>query len=207
MTNIEPGLVGKSELTVEETHTASHLGSGGVEVLATPVMIALMEDAARSSVDSKLDQGQMSVGVNLNVSHLAATPVGMRVTARAELVAVEGRRLTFTVEAHDEREKIGEGTHIRAIINLDRFMDRLHEKARPTDYLTLAAAADLLKISPEILRQHARNGVIPASKEGRSWRFSQRELEKWLRSGASRSAWTRIPLPGANKSVQQASLW
>ena len=183
MTNIEPGLVGKSELTVEETHTASHLGSGGVEVLATPVMVALMEDAARSSVDSKLDQGQLSVGVDLNVSHLAATPVGMRVTARAELVAVEGRRLTFTVEAHDEREKIGEGTHIRAIINLDRFMDRLHEKARPIDYLTLAAAADLLKISPEILRQHARNGVIPASKEGRSWRFSQRELEKWLRSG------------------------
>lgn len=183
MTNIEPGLVGKSELLVEETHTASHLGSGGVEVLATPVMVALMEDAARSSVDSKLEQGQISVGVNLNVSHLAATPVGMRVTARAELVAVEGRRLTFTVEAHDEREKIGEGTHIRAIINLDRFMDRLHEKARPIDYLTLAAAADLLKISPEILRQHARNGVIPASKEGRSWRFSQRELEKWLRSG------------------------
>ena len=183
MANIETGLVGKVELMVEETHTASHLGSGGGEVLATPVMIALMEDAARSSVDSKLDQGQMSVGVNLNVSHLAATPVGMRVTARAELVAVEGRRLTFAVEAHDEREKIGEGTHIRAIINLDRFMDRLHEKARPNDYLTLAAAADLLKISPEILRQHARNGVIPASKEGRSWRFSQRELEKWLRSG------------------------
>jgi excisionase family DNA binding protein len=183
MTNIEPGLVGKSELLVEETHTASHLGSGGVEVLATPVMVALMEDAARSSVDSKLEQGQISVGVNLNVSHLAATPVGMRVTARAELAAVEGRRLTFTVEAHDEREKIGEGTHIRAIINLDRFMDRLREKARPIDYLTLAAAADLLKISPEILRRHALNGVIPASQEGRSWRFSQRELEKWLSSG------------------------
>jgi excisionase family DNA binding protein len=183
MTNIESGLVGKSELTVEETHTASHLGSGGVEVLATPVMIALMEDAARSSVDSKLEQGQMSVGVNLNVSHLAATPVGMRVTARAELVAVEGRKLTFKVEAHDEREKIGEGTHIRAIINLDRFMDRLHGKARPNDYLTLAAAADLLKISPEILRRHARNGVIPASQEGRSWRFSKRELEEWLSSG------------------------
>ena len=183
MTNIEIGLVGKAELMVEETHTARHLGSGGVEVLATPVMIALMEDAARSSVDSKLDQGQMSVGVNLNVSHLAATPVGMRVTARAELVALEGRRLTFKVEAHDEREKIGEGTHIRTIINLERFMDRLHEKTKPKDYLTLAAAADLLKISPEILRQHAHNGVIPASKEGRSWRFSQSELEEWLSSG------------------------
>ena len=183
MTNIEPGLVGKSELTVEETHTASHLGSGGVEVLATPVMVALMEDAARSLVDSRLEQGQMSVGVNLNVSHLAATPVGMRVTARAELVAVEGRRLTFKVEAHDEREKIGEGTHIRAIINLDRFMARLQEKTRPKRLLTLTAAADLLKISPEILRRHALNGVIPASQEGRSWRFSKRELEEWLTSG------------------------
>jgi fluoroacetyl-CoA thioesterase len=73
----------------------------------------------------------LSVGVNLNVSHLAATPVEMRVTARAELVAVDGRRLTFKVEAYDEREKIGEGTHVRAIINLDRFMARLDAKANP----------------------------------------------------------------------------
>jgi fluoroacetyl-CoA thioesterase len=133
MANIESGLVGEAALMVGETHTASHLGSGGVDVLATPVMVALMEDAARSSVDSMLDQGQISVGVNLNISHLAATPVGMRVTAHAELVAVEGRRLTFKVEAHDEREKIGEGTHIRAIINLDRFMARLQEKAQTKD--------------------------------------------------------------------------
>ena len=131
MAAIAPGLVGEAALLVEESHTARHLGSGGVEVLATPVMVALMEDAARSSVDSKLDQGQLSVGVNLNVSHLAATPVGMRVTARAELVAVDGRRLTFKVEAYDEREKIGEGTHVRAIINLDRFMARLGAKANP----------------------------------------------------------------------------
>jgi excisionase family DNA binding protein len=130
----------------------------------------------------------MSVGVNLNVFHLAATPVGMRVTARAELVAVDGRRLTFKVEAHDEREKIGEGTHIRAIINLDRFMARLQEKAKPKRLLTLAAAAELLKISPEILRRHARNGVIPASKEGRSWRFSKSELEEWLSSGGPQVA-------------------
>lgn len=188
MANIEPGLVGEAMLIVEETHTARHLGSGGVEVLATPVMIALMEDAARTSVDSKLDQGQMSVGVNLNVSHLAATPVGMRVTARTELVAVDGHRLTFKVEAHDEREKIGEGTHIRAIINLDRFMARLQEKAKPKRLLTLAAAADLLKTSPEILRRHAHNGVIPASKEGRSWRFSKSELEEWLSSGGPQVA-------------------
>ena len=129
MATIAPGLMGEASLIVEETHTAKHLGSGGVEVLATPVMIALMEDAARSSVDSKLDQGQLSVGVNLNISHLAATPVGMRVTARSELVAVDGRKLTFKVEAHDEREKIGEGIHVRAIINLKRFMTRLDAKA------------------------------------------------------------------------------
>jgi fluoroacetyl-CoA thioesterase len=183
VTQIESGLVGESELMVGENHTASHLGSGGVDVLATPVMIALMEDAARSSVDSKLDQGQITVGVNLNVSHLAATPVGMRVSARAELVAVDGRRLTFKVEARDEWERIGEGTHIRAIINLDRFMARLQPKVKPKIWLTLTAAADLLKISPEILRRHARNGVIPATQKGGSWRFSKSELESWLSSG------------------------
>ncbi len=131
MSIIAPGLVGEASLIVEEIHTARRLGSGGMGVLATPVMIALMENAARSLVDSKLDQGQLSVGVNVNVSHLAATPVGMRITARAELVAVNGHRLTFKVEAHDEREKIGEGTHVRAIINLDRFTARLAAKAKP----------------------------------------------------------------------------
>ena len=129
MGKIEPGLVGEATLVVETTHTASHLGSGGVDVLATPSMIALMEDEARTMVDPKLDPGQMSVGVNLNVTHLAATPTGMRVTARAEFLAVDGRNLTFKVEAHDEREKIGEGTHTRAIINLERFMARTKEKA------------------------------------------------------------------------------
>ena len=129
MGKLEPGLVGEATLVVAATHTARHLGSGGVEVLATPIMIALMEDAARTLVDSKLDPGQISVGINLNVTHLAATPLGMRVTAKAKLLAVEGRKLTFEVEAHDEREKIGEGTHTRAIINLDRFMARAKEKA------------------------------------------------------------------------------
>jgi fluoroacetyl-CoA thioesterase len=95
MAAIAAGLVGEASLVVGGTHTAKHLGSGGVEVLATPVMIALMEDAARSSVDSNLEQGQLSVGVNLNVSHLAATPVGMRVTARSETVTIDGRRHYF----------------------------------------------------------------------------------------------------------------
>jgi fluoroacetyl-CoA thioesterase len=129
MPDIEPGLVGEATLVVQATHTASHLGSGGVEVLATPTMIALMEEAARTSVDPKLEPGQMGVGVNVNVSHLAATPMGMRVTARAELLGVDGRKLTFRVEAYDEKEKIGEGTHARAIINVERFMSWVHEKA------------------------------------------------------------------------------
>ncbi len=130
MDKLTPGLVGEAKLLVTATHTASHLGSGGVEVLSTPIMIALMEDAARALVDPKLEPGQMSVGVNLNVSHLAATPVGMQVAARAQLLTVDRRKLTFKVEAHDEKEKIGEGTHTRAIINLEHFMARVHEKAR-----------------------------------------------------------------------------
>lgn len=131
MAKLEPGIVGESTLVVQAKHTASHLGSGsvGVEVLATPVMIGLMEDAARNLVDPELSPGQMSVGVNLNITHLAPTPVGMRVTARAELVAVEGHKLTFQVEAHDDKEKIGAGTHTRAIINLERFMAKAEEKA------------------------------------------------------------------------------
>ena len=130
MADLHPGLVGEAALVVEATHTARHLRSGGVEVLATPMMVALMEEAARTLIDPKLEPGQMSVGTNLHVSHLAATPIGMRVTARAELVAVDGRKLTFRVEAFDEREKIGEGSHSRAIINVDRFMARVQEKAR-----------------------------------------------------------------------------
>ena len=108
--------MGESTLMVQAQHTASHLGSGsrGVDVLATPVMIGLMEDAARHLVDPLIEPGQMTVGVNLNITHLAATPIGMQVTARAELVAVDGRRLTFNVEAHDEQDKVGEGTHTRA---------------------------------------------------------------------------------------------
>ena len=131
MSKLEPGLTAESTMVVQAKHTASHLGGGssGVDVLATPIMIGLMEDAARRLVDPRLEPGQMSVGVNLNVTHLAATPVGMQVTARAELVVVEGRWLTFKVEAYDEKEKIGAGTHTRAIIKLDHFMAKARDKA------------------------------------------------------------------------------
>ena len=97
-------------------------------MLATPVMIALMEGAARNMVDPNLEPGHMTVGTAVNIKHLAATPVGMRVRARAELVSVEGHRLTFKVEVFDAGEKVGEGTHTRAIINMRRFWDKLQTK-------------------------------------------------------------------------------
>jgi predicted thioesterase len=130
MTELSAGLIGEATLVVEEGHTARHLGSGGVNVLATPIMVKLMEEAARNAVEPKLEPGHLTVGAELHVKHLAPTPMGMRVTARAELVAVDGRALTFRVEAHDEREKVGEGTHVRAIINLDRFLARVQAKAQ-----------------------------------------------------------------------------
>ena len=128
MSALKPGMVHEEELVVEERHTARHLGSGGVKVLATPVMVGLMEVAARNLVDPNLEPGHMSVGTALNIKHLAATPQGMRVRARAELVSVKGRWLNFKVEAFDEREKVGEGTHTRAIVNLRQFWDKLQTK-------------------------------------------------------------------------------
>ena len=128
MSTLEPGMAHEEVLVVEEQHTAIHLGSGGVRVLATPIMVALMEAAARNLVDPKLEPGHMSVGIILNIKHLAATPIGMRVTARAELLSAEERKLTFKVEAFDEQEKIGEGEHTRAVINLERFWDKLKTK-------------------------------------------------------------------------------
>jgi len=118
------GLRGEARVVVREEDTAQHLGSGDVAVLATPRMIALMEKA----VDHLLPPGQATVGSEIRVRHLAATPQGMEVTVYSELVEIEGRRLTFKVEAFDEREKIGEGIHIRFIIDLDRFREKVKAK-------------------------------------------------------------------------------
>jgi fluoroacetyl-CoA thioesterase len=128
MAELKPGLVGEKSVIVEAKHTARHLGSGGVDVFATPAMVALMEEAALGAVDPLLPPGQLTVGSSLEVRHIAPTPLGMKVTARAELLAVDGRMLSFRVEAFDEREKIGEGTHVRAVIQLDRFSARLAAK-------------------------------------------------------------------------------
>jgi len=129
MEKIVPGLVGQAELLVREENTARHLGSGNVAVLATPEMIRLMERAAVAAVDHLLPEGQRTVGVAVDVRHLAATPVGMKVRAQAELVAVDGRKLTFRVEAFDEVEKIGKGEHKRVIVDLERFERRIEAKS------------------------------------------------------------------------------
>ncbi len=130
MDKLVTGLSGESQTVVTKANTARHLGSGGVEVFATPEMVRLMERAGVAAVDHLLPEGQRTVGVHLDVKHLAATPPGMTVTARAELVAVEGRRLTFRVEAFDEVEKVGEGTHRRYVIDVARFQQRVEEKRK-----------------------------------------------------------------------------
>jgi len=128
MDKLAPGLMGESRVTVTEVNTASHLGSGNVAVFATPEMVRLMERASVAAVDHLLPEGRRTVGVALEVTHLAATPLDMTVTARAELLAVDGRRLTFRVEAFDEVEKVGEGTHQRYVIDVARFQQRAAQK-------------------------------------------------------------------------------
>ncbi len=119
--HLKPGLVGTATLVVAREHTAAHLGSGRADVLASPVMITLMEAAAVACVERLLPEGKESLGVHVDVAHTAPTPVGMSVTARAELREVSGRKLTFDVEARDARETIGTGTHMRVVVDAERF--------------------------------------------------------------------------------------
>jgi fluoroacetyl-CoA thioesterase len=127
---IKPGLVGEKTTTVTEALTARHLGSGGVLVYATPAMIALMEGAAVAAIDPLLPAGQASVGVAVSIRHLAATPVGHQVRARAEVTSIEGRQVTFTAQAWDEQELIGEGSHTRFVVDVARYQQRLATKAK-----------------------------------------------------------------------------
>ncbi len=128
MKNIEIGLIGERETKVVDELMAIRLGSGSVEVYGTPAMIALMEAAAIEAIDPHLPEGQASVGVALDVKHLAATPAGMQVRAKAEVSEVEGRKITFTVQAWDEKELIGKGRHVRYIIEVSRFVERAQSK-------------------------------------------------------------------------------
>ena len=125
---LKPGLAGHAELTVGEEHTAPRVGSGKVHVLATPVMINLFEAAALAACEQLLPPGHQSLGTVLDVRHIADTPVGMKVRARAEVTRVEGRTIFFRVEAHDERELIGDGAHQRVVVNVAKFDQRVQAK-------------------------------------------------------------------------------
>ncbi len=125
---VRPRLRGTSDLVVEPEHTAPFVGSGRIAVLATPVMINVIEAAALAAVEHLLPAGHQSLGIHLDVSHTAATPVGLRVTASAEVVRVEGRTITFRVEARDEFEPIGGGTHQRVVVSVARFDERVQRK-------------------------------------------------------------------------------
>jgi fluoroacetyl-CoA thioesterase len=128
--NVKPGLCGTADLVVGPEHTAPFVGSGRIAVLATPVMINVIEAAALAAVEHLLLAGHQSLGIHLDVSHVAATPVGLRVTATAEVLRVEGRTITFKVEAHDEFEQIGGGTHQRVVVSVSRFDERVQRKLR-----------------------------------------------------------------------------
>jgi fluoroacetyl-CoA thioesterase len=127
---IVPGLTGTAELVVGPEHTAPFVGSGRIAVLATPVMINLIEAAALAAVEHLLPAGHQSLGIQLDISHTAATPMGLRVIATAEVSRVEGRTISFRVTARDEFETIGGGTHRRVVVSVARFDERVQRKLR-----------------------------------------------------------------------------
>ncbi len=133
MNELVVGVIGESSELVTTENTAARWGSGMVAGFATPAMIALMENAAFNATKNVLPEGQTTVGIEVNVKHLAATPVGMNARARAELTRVEGRKLFFNVEAWDDVEKIGEGTHVRFVVDVTRFAQRMSDKGRRTN--------------------------------------------------------------------------
>ncbi len=122
---MEIGLTYTNELKVTKELTAMHVGSGDLPVLATPIMIALMENAAMNAVIDDIDDIETTVGASVDVKHLKPTPMDDVVKATATLEAIEGRKLTFKVEAYDSLGLIGEGTHVRYIVNIEKFMSKL----------------------------------------------------------------------------------
>ena len=125
---MEPGITGKQTITVTKEQTACALGSGRLEVFATPAMIALMVETAWRSVEPELSEGEGTVGTRMEVSHVSATPVGMEVTCETRLTQVDRKRLVFEVKAYDAAGLIGEGMHERFIVENGRFMDRAEKK-------------------------------------------------------------------------------
>ena|SRR5688572_979517 len=129
MPNIPSGTKGEQQILVTSDIAINFLGVEGARVLATPFMIMHLEITARNSVLPLLEAGHDTVGTLVNVAHLAATPIGMNVTFRSEVISVEDRRINFKVEAFDEKEKIAEGTHQRAVVNVAKFATRIQAKA------------------------------------------------------------------------------
>ena len=126
---IETGIKGRREQTVTAEMSAARVGSGLVDVFATPMLVALVEQTCYESVLPHLDEGQGTVGTLVNVSHVSATPIGKRVWCESELVEVDRRRLVFSVKAYDDAGLIGEGTHERFVIDTAKFMDKLKAKS------------------------------------------------------------------------------
>ena len=125
---ITVGMKGIAETYVEREDTAAEVGSGNLLVYATPCMVALMEGAACEAIADAIEEGQTTVGVELNIAHLSATPVGMEVRAEAVVTAVEGKVITFELQAFDEAGPIGKGTHKRCIVNSQKFLDKTYSK-------------------------------------------------------------------------------
>ncbi len=126
--DIKIGMIGETATLAQREDTALEVGSGSLLVYATPCMVALMEGAACEAIAAGLDETETSVGIELNVRHTAATPVGMEVRATAEVTEVDGKIITFTLKAFDESGEIGQGTHKRAVVSVQRFLDKTYAK-------------------------------------------------------------------------------
>lgn len=125
---LQPGIKAEKSLTVTDANTAKTMGSGTLDVFATPAMVALIEQTAYTSIESELEPGWGSVGTSLNIQHLSATPVGMTVTATTELVEVDRRRLVFHAEVYDEKGLVGKGTHERFLVENEKFQAKADAK-------------------------------------------------------------------------------
>ena len=125
---INVGIKGKAEGLVTKENTAAVMKSGSLEVFATPALVALMEEAACNALENDLEEGTTTVGIKMNVKHIAATPVGMKVNATATVIEVDDRKITFQIEAQDEKDVIGKAAHSRFIVKKDRFMEKANAK-------------------------------------------------------------------------------
>ena len=125
---LQPGIKAEKSLTVTDANTAKTMGSGTLDIFATPAMVALIEQTAYTSIESELEPGWGSVGTSLNIQHLSATPVGMTVTATTELVEVDRRRLVFHAEVYDEKGLVGKGTHERFLVENEKFQTKADAK-------------------------------------------------------------------------------